>query len=187
MFLGGLLPYAWYNGNRDVLERHAAYGRDHNWQMGEPLADGRVLYTPSLIGVLYKAIEALGGEHNVNSAWPTVYPSGLVDYEAHLQAMAILLHGEIDVKLNGASLTLDISNQMFDRIVEHAANEPGEPLYAFLLAKYDGKMTHVLDLLLDPAMPMAGFVRCADPEQCRLAHWLFVASLTLRWVADHGE
>lgn len=184
MFLGGLLPYAYYRGDREALERHAAYGRGHNWQMGEPLADGRVVYTPSLIGILYKAIEAMGGEPNVNSAWPTVYPSGLVDYEAHLQAMAILLHGEIDAV--GASLTLDISNQMFERIMEHAAREPDEPLYAFLAMKYDGKLTHVLDLLLDPAMPMGGFVRCSDPPQCRLAHWLFVADLTLSWIEAHN-
>lgn len=187
MFVGGLLPYAWYNGNRDVLERHAAYGREHNWQMGEPLADGRAVYTPALIGLLYKSIEALGGDYNVNSAWPDVYPSGLTDYEAHLQAMSILLHGEVAAKLTDAALALDISNTMFERIVGHAEREPSEPLFAYILAKYDGKATHVLDLLLDPAMPMAGFVRCEVEAECKLAHWLFVASRTIEWMDAHGQ
>ena len=187
MYLAGLLPWAWYTSQREVLERHARYGKENNWIMGEPLDDGRVVYTPSLIGITFKAIEALGGEHDVNSIWPDVYPSGLVDYEAHLQAMSILLHGEIAAKMDGSALTLDISNTMFERIIEHANNVPEEPLYAFLAAKYDGKMTHVLDLLLDPSMPMGGFVRCSEPSQCRLAHWLFVASLTIRWMeAERG-
>lgn len=190
MLISGLMPYAWYTGHRDILERHAQYGHDHNWVMGSPLADGRVVYTPALIGLLYKAIEALGGEHNINAAWPDIYPAGLTDFEAHLQAMSILLHGEIadvmELEQAAPGLSLDISSTMFERLVEHAGNEPNEPLYAFLLAKYDGKMTHTLDLLLDPAMPMGDFVRCAEANQCRLAHWIFVASLTINWLEAHG-
>ena len=41
-------------------------------------------------------------------------------------------------------------------------------------------MTHTVDLLLDPELPTGTYVRCNETEQCKLANWLFVASLTIK-------
>lgn len=187
MGVAGLFPYAYLSGRRDILERHGAYGKAHQWTMGEPLADGRTVYTPGLIGMIYKTIFAMGGPADPNALWPDVYPAGLTDYEAHLQVMTIWLQGEVATKLHdldavprrGAGL-LDVTGTMYQRLEEHAAAEPSNPLYSYVLGKYTGDQNHTLDLLLDPAMPLGSYVRCADLEQCRLAEWLFTASLLLQ-------
>jgi len=70
--------------------------------MGKPLSDGRVLYSPQVIGMLYQMIYSLGGPDNANRHWPSVYPSGLDDFEAHLQVMSIVTRGEISRKQGDA-------------------------------------------------------------------------------------
>lgn len=191
MAVAGLFPWAWLTAHRDVLERQVAYGKAHNWFMGTPLADGRTYYTPSMRGLLAKEIGGLGGDLSGDASWPSVWPAGLVDYEAHLQVMAIWLQGEVakaladpsgapqPVKTAQTDLTLDISNNMFLRLQEHASGEPKSALYAYVLGKYTGDQNAALTLLLDPAMPTAGYVRCNEIEQCQLAEWLFVAHLLL--------
>lgn len=187
MGIGGLLPYAWGTSNSSLLLRHISYGSANSWQMGEPLADGRVIYTPAIIGLLYKMRHALAGETSAQENWPSVYPSGLTDYEAHLQVKTIWLQGRIANALHDASAVphpggnglLDISDSMYQRLVEHAQDTPPDAFFSFALAEYDGNFTRTLDLLLDPAMPRGSFVRCDQLEQCTLAHWIFVASLTI--------
>jgi len=95
MFVGGLVPWAWLTKDLEALERHAEYGKDNNWKMGEPLDDGRTVYTPAMIGLLYKAIQGLGGEKSSNAVWGNIYPKGLEDYQAHLQVKYIWARGEI--------------------------------------------------------------------------------------------
>ncbi len=192
MGVAGLLPWAWLKGRRDVIERHAAYGKAHNWFMGEPMADGRTYYTPSMRGLLAKEIKALGGDGGGDAVWPSIWPAGLDDYEAHLQVMAIWLQGEVAAALADPSgapepptsaqtdLNLDISNQMFLRLQEHAKGEPKSALYAYVYGKYTGDQSAAISLLLDPAMPTAHYVRCNEMEQCQLAEWLFVSFLVLR-------
>lgn len=99
----GVAVYAWSVRDRALLERHIAYGKTHPakweglpaWKMGEPLADGRAIYSPALIGLLYQVLHALGGEDNPDRAWPNYYTKGLRDYQAHLQALDILVRGEV--------------------------------------------------------------------------------------------
>lgn len=95
----GLYRWAWCTDNREALERHASYGVKKTWKMGEPLDDGRVVYTPSMIGELYQLIYAMGGKDNVNRVWPSLYPSGLDDYQAHIQVLGIQIRGEAAEKL----------------------------------------------------------------------------------------
>jgi hypothetical protein len=188
MFVAGLLPYAWLSGKRDILERHAAYGQANGWQMGEPLADGRVLYTPSLIGLLYKAIHGLGGAPNSNELWPDIFPSGQVDYQAHLQVMSIWAQGEIAERLDEPDARpqpspesggqLRVSDSMFDRLSEHAARQPDCPLYQAVYGLYSGDMGPALSSLLKADVPSCDYLRCTD-GQCYLSDWLFSASLTL--------
>ncbi len=189
MAVGGLLPYAFLTGRIEVLERHAAYGRAHHWLMGEPLLDGRAVYTPSLKGLLYKTIDALGGTPDVEAFWPDSWPSGLTDYEAHLQVMSIWLHGETARRLGDSdqipqriaekTTALQISETMFDRLQEHVDREPMNPLYRAVYGLYDGDMGAAADVLLDPSMPLGSYVRCNDLRQCRVAEWLFAASIVL--------
>lgn len=182
MAVAGLLPYAWSTGQRDILERHAAYGKKNSWQMGEPLEDGRVVYTPALVGSLYKAIYAMGGELDANAIWPNIYPEGLVDYQAHLQVMSIWLQGEVAAVLGdkekpekGASL--NVSDTMYQRLSEHAARQPSCALYQVVYGLYSGDMTLAFDDLLGDSQ--CDYIRC-DDGQCREADWLFSASLLLK-------
>lgn len=185
MGVAGLFPYGFFKAKRDLLERHAAYGEAHHWDMGEPVADGRGFYTPQMIGLLYKAIEALGGPHNAQSLWPSIYPAGLQDYELHLQVADIHLHGEIAEVLrdpdnrpkSGAALA--VSDTMFQRLQDAHEAEPDDPYFASVFGIYTGDMGPALTLLLDPAMPMGGYVRCEMGEQCRLAAWIYSASIVL--------
>lgn len=191
MAVAGLFPWAWLAGRRDVLERHAAYGRAHGWWLGDPTAAGQAFYTPSMRGLLAKVIMAMGGEATADALWPTIWPAGLVDYEAHLQVMSIWLQGEAAARageadampakpLAGQGLTVDISDEMYLRLEEHAAREPRNPLYAYVLGRYTGDQARTVELLSADDMPVGEYVRCGVPRQCQLAEWLWVATLVLR-------
>lgn len=174
----GLLLFAWRTKDLALVERHTAYGRAHPaiddglpaWQMGAPLADGRVIYTPTMIGLAYQIELALGGKPYPERGWPGTYPEGLVDYQAHLQAIDILLRGEIE----------GVTDLMLKRAEEHAAREPNDPFFAYLAGLYSGDLTHALDVCLDPTMPLGTYSRCEPGDQvCKLPHWLFACGNVL--------
>ena len=102
MFIAGLAPWIWKTQRLDLIQEHVDYGKANNWMMGEPLADGRTIYSPSLIGITWQILYALGGENSVNRIWPSIYTKDLDDYQAHLQVMDIWLRGEIAKSLNEA-------------------------------------------------------------------------------------
>lgn len=175
----GLFAYAWCNHDLDALKRHAAYGNANFWKMGEPLGDGRVLYTPAMIGELYEVIYALGGEDNPNRLWPDAYPSGQTDYEAHLQMMSIWLRGEVDSAKK--EIDLDISNGMLARVKEHADAEPNCPFYQYMRGVYDSAdLSSTTDLLLGDAWGCSYFHSDNRQDDVYLAEWLFAAKLTLK-------
>lgn len=189
MGVAGLFVYAWLSADIHTLQRHAAYGLAHNWQMADPVGDGRTVYSPQMVGLLYKAIHGLGGANDPLALWPTVWTTGLKDYEAHLQESSIFLQGRIALALREPDqvpqkpvqgLTLDISNTMYQRLEEHAAEEPGDPFYAFVLGEYTGSQEKTVTLLLDPAMPHGNYVRCGATRKCELGQWLFVATLAIK-------
>jgi hypothetical protein len=199
MFVAGLLPYVWRKDRRDILERHLAYGKANNWQMGEPIADGRTIYTPSLIGLAYSVLYAMGGELDPASLWPSFYPSGLSDYEAHLQVMAIWSQGEAAAKLGDSDAVpkdpatddptvdkappesaLRVGQTMYERLEEHADREPACPLYQTVYALYSGKMARAIDSLL-AANYACQYYR--GNLEANLADWLFAASIAI----DHAE
>lgn len=188
MLVAGLLPWAYLKGRRDVLERHAAFVRAHDWFAGEPVADGRTYYTPQVRGLLLKTIHAMGGADDPGSLWPSIWPAGLTDYEAHLQVMQIWLQGETARVLNDMDAVparpaapaelLRISETMFERLEEHAAREPRCPLYLAVLGLYTGELDPAIDALT--AEPVCSWVRCLNPQDCELAEWLFAASIVFR-------
>ncbi len=172
----GLIAGVWCTGKRDILERHADYGTKKNWKMGEPLDDGRTVYTPSIIGVLYQAIFYLGGKDSPARVWPSVYSSGLDDYQAHLQMIDIWLRGEMSRR--EIDLSLDISQTMWDRVKEHAEREPNCPFYHYMRGIYDGSLDYATKLLIESDKPECQYVRGGElvPD----VEWLFTARLILK-------
>jgi len=202
MATAGLLPYAFFTGQREILEQHAAYGEKNHfildglplWQMGEPLNDGRTVYTPGLVGLVYQLIYAMGGEDNSNRRIPNIFISGLDDYQAHLAVMHILLLGEASIQVGDADSIpaqqdeklnlLSISGVMFKRLKEHAERESNCPLYLATYHRYhDGIYDSAIDAL-DNEYLDCEYIRCGDDQQCHLAEKIFVATLLTRW---HNE
>ena len=166
----GLIAYGWKCQQRGLLERHRGYGIKNNWTMGHPISDGRVLYTPQIIALLHEAIFRLGGSNSPNRALPSIYPSGLDDYQAHLQVLNIWLREEME---DG------ITDLMFDALQEHAKREPNNPFYQYMVGLFLNDQDKTISLLLDPKMPVGEYVRCGEFKRCQLAEWLFVANLVL--------
>lgn len=90
----GVMWYAWVHRDLQMLERMYSYGEENNWVMGE----GDIARTGfrTLRGTLAAEIEALGGASRPGQellADPQLL--ALDGYGAHLQALHILLRGEI--------------------------------------------------------------------------------------------
>lgn len=172
----GLIASAWCTKDRDILERHASYGTKKNWIMGEPFADGRVVYTPSIIGILYQAIYSLGGSDTTARSFPSIYSSGLVDFEAHLQMVDIWLRGEFDGRER--NLELDATSTQWSRIKEHSDRQANCPFYQYMRGIYEGSLERPASLLLQSGTPDCDYVR-GGPSAIA-SEWLFVARLTLK-------
>jgi len=89
----GLAAFTICKKDLRIVEEHIKFGENHStagiWDMGEPVADGRALYTPAFSGMWYQMRFALGGDDNILRKTPDIYPSGLDDYQAHLQVLNI--------------------------------------------------------------------------------------------------
>lgn len=170
MGIAGLIPAAWCKKDLKLLEDHAAFGEANNWNMGEPLADGRGIYTSGLIGILYSAIKGLGGEDNEKRKFPSFFFPGLDDYQAHLQMMDIWIRGEMKDTISGV---------MLDRIKEHSKREPDCPFYSYMSGLYSGSQERTVELLLASNEPKCSYVRSNEKEKSDLAEWLFVAKQVL--------
>jgi hypothetical protein len=179
MAKAGLFVYGWLKKDLNLMARHADYVKENNWQAGEgdPSAIDRTIYTPALVGLMYQIIYALGGENSANKYWPDVYPSGLSDYQLHLQMVGIWFRGEIDKELK----LLDIKGNMYNRVVEAVEKEPNCPFYNYLDSRYtDGDYTKPIGLLLDDNRPDCSYIRCSDDNKCFLAEWIWAANLIIR-------
>lgn len=198
----GLLAYAWRHPDLALLERHIAYGHAHNWQMGEPLGDGRSVYTPSMIGKVFETAFALGGGDDANRFWPDLYPMGLTDYQAHLQVMSIWHRGEVDtvIRTKGehpspggitddssspkhARLPLNVSDDALSILKEQAARDPRDPLFQATLGTYTGDMGPAITACLADDWYCGEYCRAGDgatERQVTLAGWIFACDLVLR-------
>ena len=166
----GLMFIIWAHrtGNLPALERHAAYGREHNWKMGT--GDGRTIYTPQMVGHLYQAIFDLGGEDNANRMWPVIYPGGLDDYHAHLQMLGINFRFEAD----------KVTEIMVKRIKEHAEREPSCGFYQVMLGTYTGDFSQAIRILSQDDKNKCEYVRCDGMKGCQLAEDIWATDLLLR-------
>lgn len=201
----GLMAFGLRTKDLALLQRHAEYGRANNWVMGRPLGDGRSLYTPATLGRLFEIIYALGGENSANRHWPDIYPSGLVDYQAHLQVMGIWMEAEAkeliaaggksdDAKPagppvvddsgdngdKGMPLVLDVTDSQLDILRAQAARDPRDPLFQAVLGKYTGDMGPAIDACLARDQYAGEYVRCNDYRRCQLAAWIFACDIVVR-------
>jgi len=181
----GLIYWAYRTKNLSVLADHFNYGKAHNWQMGKPLDDGRVIYTPNIISLLSNAIVSLGGSSSLHQKWPTIYPSGLKSYQAHLQVLQIALRGEIATnkvdkpQKPEAELNMSISGSMYRRLEEHSKREPKNPLYQAVYGKYSGDMQPAIDACLDGYTEEDS--RCGTEEHgCQIAEIAFACDFVIR-------
>ncbi len=171
----GLIAHGWCKKDLGILSRHRDYGASNNWIMGEPLADGRAIYTPNVIGVLHEVIFRIGGPDSASRLWPSAYPSGLTDYQAHLQMINIWLRGEMEPNV---IQVMDISQQMYERVVEHSNREKECPFYQYMRGIYDGDLTNAVNALLAHDYPACEYGR--EDYGNKAAEWLFAAKLVLK-------
>lgn len=200
----GLLTYAWRQRDKALLERHERYGFAHDWSMGEPFGDGRAYYTPAMRGKLYQTLLALGGPDNIQRHWPDLYPTGLTDFQAHLQVMGIWLRGEVDeaFKASGTSpghsgdagpapttddpaglqsLAVTATTQSaLDILRAQAQRDPRDPLFQAVYGMYTGDMAPAITACLAEDQYAGEYVRCEVFRKCQLSAWLFACDLVSR-------
>lgn len=210
----GLGAYTICKKDLQIVIDHVRYGENHStagiWNMGEPLADGRALYPPGFSGMWYQMRYALGGDDNILRKTPDIYPSGLDDYEAHLQVMNIWnrmitsekigdsdalprkpTNGEVlslkerdEVVLPDGSYRLaDIRESMYQRLKEHSQREPECPFYLAMYHHFeDGDYASTASSILSHEQVKCSYVRCNDKPDCHIAEKLFVIQLILNWI-----
>lgn len=178
------------------LQRFADHAEAHDWQIGEPITEpGRVILKPNQIGMLGRMlfVKTNGRDDRYWRRLFTAYAPVEADFERHLQALGIVLQGEITEALNAKSLDatvepaqslLDIDGDMHKRLEELELAEPNNPLYAAALGVYRGDMTRAIDLLLADG-PAPTYARGDSAEAYALAEWLFTADLVERRL-PHG-
>lgn len=169
----GLLAYGLRRRDLGALDRHYRFGHAHGWQMGEPLGDGRAIYSPNLVGLLARAVLVLGGEDRAERYLPFKAEGGAVDYRAHLAVMEVLLEGEV----RPATLALDVTDGQLDLLRAQAERDPRDPLFQAAYARYTGDWGPALDACLAEDMYAGGYVRCDEPVRCQLAAWLFACAM----------
>ena len=170
----GLAEYAWRCRDSQLLQDHVDYGwsTTPDWIMGQPLNDGRVIYTPNMVGMIHQIRYAISGDDSVNRHWPASYPGGKTDYEAHLQVWSIKIRHEVDEEIGLVSF-MGITNSMRDRILEHYDREPNCPFYSYMYHLFEtGDMTEPMQLILDDVF---------DCEYLRDEMTVFIERI---WVSD---
>jgi hypothetical protein len=90
--------------------------------------------------VLARVIKKLGGRKHNQRLIPLQWPSGLTDFEAHLQVLLALLVGRLDGELENAA---------FNRIKDHYKRNPENALYSYAYHKYeDGNQSKTYNILM---------------------------------------
>jgi len=191
MFLG-LLWYIWEYQRLDLAEALFAYGEAHDWVMGEGDIS-RIYFTPGLQATLAEIIFRLGGEdHYAYRAIPQSWAKN-TGFAAHLDALHILLRGE---------LTGSIEEKALEVLQYNYTRAPENALFSYAWHRYsDGDQSETYSRLLNEAwwpadrLPTSadrceGWITQRDPgtdwEPCdggkthSGGDFLFVARLLLR-------
>jgi hypothetical protein len=169
----GLIQYAWFRGEREILERHVSYLRGNDWFSGEPRSYDVTFYTPAMRGILYQVVHRLGGEDNSWRHTPNVYTSGQIDFRAHLMMVDILLRGET---------WGFIDDTMRARIIEHADREPSNAFYQVMRGRWLGDWDKAIWLCKKPNRNEASYMRCNEPRACAIAEEAWSCGLLLMFL-----
>lgn len=123
----GLMWYCWRRSRLDLAECLWWYGSRHSWVMGQGDAS-RTYMTPDMQSTLAEMIYRMGGPNRrLSRAIPHVWPTGLTDYELHLEVLHIQLRSEL---LGG------ISENMAHALDYAFARNPSNPLFAAVRYKH---------------------------------------------------
>ena len=170
--LTGYMSCLWERKDLDGFKRLADYGEKHAWIMGEPASMvSRVSFGGNLTGLLGRALYSLSG-HGSDRTYrhlPTSYLPVLKDYERHVQVQGILLQD----KVSGG-----ITDEMLERLKDHAATYPDDQLFSAALGRFTGDQSHTIELLLKDT-PCSSYVRGEKPETYCLINWLQAARIVL--------
>jgi hypothetical protein len=188
----GVLWWAWRNKQNAVVERLAAYAAEHNGVMGTPASE--TMLNSNMVRLLAEVRKALGGDGGLGLHSPFFSRPEAVDYEAHLQALQILLFAET---------TGSMSTAMVETLTAFALKQPRNPLFAAALATWAGGDSEAAARLLDDAtlwprdrLPTSAdrcepwlvqrdegddWLPCADEARTHSGgDWLFVKSIFTR-------
>jgi hypothetical protein len=142
MFLGLWHYQLSYNKAQDVAET-VAYGKAHNWQMGEgkdaATVLSRTVLTPELIFLLEALNHKLNGGALMLQDGSADAVGTLTGYQAHLQVLKILLQHRV----RGA-----ISNGELSSLKSQAERQPDNALYVASYERFAGG-SRAVDILLD--------------------------------------
>ena len=124
----GLILYAYHFERRDILEQLYDYGDSNNWIMGRDkwLGNNRTVMTPNVVGLLARALYALGGESLQERHYPVSY-STQAGYVSHLTLMQIYL----EARIRGSMTAYEM-----DTLMEIAGHMNNNPLLWALRSKY---------------------------------------------------
>jgi len=167
MLLGYLLG-TWEARDADALIRLAQYGEVHNWVMGQPLSEPRVILSPTGQGLLGRAIEKLGGPKKSYSILPDPCLPVEADYERHLQVVGIYLDGRISGGIS--SICLDALNRQ-------AKDAPLDALFQAARGIYDADEGSAISLLLNDQYQTPSYVRGAPAYE--IIHKLLAGRIVL--------
>ena len=189
--LVGYMWCGWRAKNLGAMQRLADYGEAHGWKMGdgEPESMGRVYLLSNGYGTLGRIIDRLSDGEDSRSYRkipPTYFPV-VADYERHLQALQIVLGGEVGVPKVEVPLPVDGDRDIYTSELETLKKlvdgAPDDATFQAALAIYTGDFEDAITLLLDPGYVFPSYVR--GHENYKTVHWLYNACLVLR--AFKGE
>lgn len=121
----GVMFYAYFTGNLDILEDLWEYGSSNLWVMGE--GDGSQIMNPDYIALLAKLSYKLGGPDRLIRNTPLSIGKGCDNFRCHLAVMFLLLMGEADGGLSDADV---------DTLREISEKNPQNAFYTAAARKY---------------------------------------------------
>jgi len=167
----GMLTWCLHAKNSHALDLHFAYGQKHKWRMGfGPVS--RTLYTPQIVSLLDQVrFHIKGKPYPKYKKIPYIFSSGLVDYQAHLQVLVVLIIGEMYGK---------IPAEAFKRLEEHYKRSKRNPLYAAAMLRYGGAKyaTAAISACTSPVFDSS--VRSNNQKVSEDAERLYAISLILQ-------
>lgn len=187
----GILGLAWWlwradyvpiERRRQVANDLLAYGKAHDWVMGEGDKDltSFPFFTQAVIAELAYRLggtndEKIRGYINDNTSH-LIFIKGLTGYRAHLQVLMILILGEMKGSIDGPMMTV---------LGWQRERQPDNALFQYGFHKYDdGDQTETLQLCLNIGWWPSDRLPAEKDREC---HWLFERDNDSDWLPGTGS